>query len=868
MKSSSRVVLLIFTFVLLFLPVISAYSVNTFNNSEPIEYLDVLTTQNVTRYLEINENELITTGYFTVAGFNYSTTDTSSLDPYTVAEYKLDELSGDVVDSSGNGRNGQANNGVLRGESGVLNRAFYFDGSDDFVNTSNVTYFPNLSFSLWFKDGFVVSNENTPTTSNRINYYGFNDSGNLTIWSRNRGSNAGVGCNYYYQSISTNIPISQWNNIVINTNTFLGTEEVFINNVNYSSSWVLNTACGAIGNWGGSLTLGRYDVNGAITYVAGTVDQFVVYNKSLNSTEVNDVYSVTHSQLDNPRIFLNDTLIWDYTGEFNDSVPEENTTDLSNTINTYLDSCVFAGGVCAIPFLFTSESNGILRYSNLTFQSGGFIENSVTYNQNTISGANEDYKINLTFDSSQYTINVKLNFNGTNYSATTSDTGNVRVYSKSLTLPTISTPENVSLIWYVDITNGTTNTYNSNTYYQTISTFAIDNCSVYTFPLMNFTLYDEDDQSLLNGVNDSTSIKIDFTFYSIEDNIVVLNYSDIVSSVNPAQLCLLNDLNQTSYKLEGVVQYSSLDRFSEFYHFENYTLSNSTADINFKLYDLSNSTGQEFKITYKDANFVPVDNVILDIQRKYTGTGQFLTVERPKTGGEGYTTAHLVPADAIYNIYVLQKGTVVATFENIIASCQNPLITDCEINLNSYGSGGLASDFTNANDITFTSINYDTDTRVVSTTFIIPSGVSADVNLEVTLYDRLGTTAVCNDTVSSVSGSLSCTVPASFGNTTVIAKLYKDGVQVSQAIILARETPQTLYGDILILASVVMFLFFIGFGASSDNPMVMGFALIFGTITMVALNIFYSPSFFGAGASILWFVVAVILLAIKGASRQ
>jgi len=54
---------------------------------------------------------------------------------------------------------------------------------------------------------------------------------------------------------------------------------------------------------------------------------------------------------------------WSYSGEFN---LKQNTEDLSSSINFYLSTCTEdSEGYCTIPFLFHSDTMGILQYSNL-----------------------------------------------------------------------------------------------------------------------------------------------------------------------------------------------------------------------------------------------------------------------------------------------------------------------------------------------------------------------------------------------------------------------------------------------------------------------------------------------------------------------
>jgi len=97
---------------------------------------------------------------------------------------------------------------------------------------------------------------------------------------------------------------------------------------------------------------------------------------------------------------------------------------------------------------------------------------------------------------------------------------------------------------------------------------------------------------------------------------------------------LKSPLNSSVYRVDGVIQYDSVNRFQEFYNFQNYILNNATDNFTVGLYNLNDSNGEEFTITYKDANFVPVSNALVNIQRKYIDEGLFKTIEIPKTSAK------------------------------------------------------------------------------------------------------------------------------------------------------------------------------------------------------------------------------------------
>lgn len=396
------------------------------------------------------------------------------------------------------------------------------------------------------------------------------------------------------------------------------------------------------------------------------------------------------------------------------------------------------------------------------------------------------------------------------------------------------------------------------------SSLNIDNCTSFSNLLFNISLYDEDAQTLLNGTVQNTSIKVSIELIN-STGLQLSNYSYNFNQVNPVVLCSQSVADSSNYTLNGIIEYSSSGRFTEYYYFQNYSFN--SLDNLIYLYDLSTTTGQIFKIIYKDTNFVPVTGALINLQRRYIDEGKYKTVEQPKTGAEGYTIGHLVTNDVVYNIIVMKNGVVLATFEDVVAECQTPSLSTCQINLNSYGTSSIPSGFSNINDVTY-DLDYNATSRVVDLTYAITSGVSATVILNVSLYDSLGTTLICADSLSASGGDLSCNIPTTFGNGTAIIKVYKNGKEIANAVVKLKNDSRDIYGNNIILLAMIFFLVIVGIGASSDSPMIMGITIILGAVCLVALNILYSPSIIGAGATILWFIIVVVIVMIKGGRKE
>jgi hypothetical protein len=105
------------------------------------------------------------------------------------------------------------------------------------------------------------------------------------------------------------------------------------------------------------------------------------------------------------------------------------------------------------------------------------------------------------------------------------------------------------------------------------------------------------------------------------------------------------------------------------------------------------------------------------------------------------------------------------------------------------------------------------------------------------------------------------------GNATIKAKLYKNGVFQSFGTLRVGPTASGLYGAVLVFLSIIAFMTILGMGLSG-NPILTVIFLMVGAIMLFALNLVSNNGFLGAGATILWFIIAGILLLIKGARRN
>ena len=455
---------------------------------------------------------------------------------------------------------------------------------------------------------------------------------------------------------------------------------------------------------------------------------------------------------------------------------------------------------------------------------------------------------NLSYNSSENTGTIN-NHGGNNFTVT-----------KTITVPPVSEDTNISFYW--NITQGTLN-YALDTKNQTVLNFEIDDCTINGEVLYNFTIVDERTQKKLTPVGNNTDAKVDMEIRGFGTTTLIEQFNKSYSKINPFAVCFNSTDGQ--FNIDVQIQYDANGYEVEFYHIQNATINSANFPTNITLFDLNSTDSQLFKLIIKDSSFLAIKDALVEVHRKYIDEGVFKIVEIPRTDARGETAAHLVIQDAIYNFIIKKYGVTIATFENVIAVCQTPLVAPCIIDFNAFAETVTVPDFEEAEDFLFT-LGFNSSSRIISSIFSIPSGTPSVVAIEVIKEDALGT-SVCTDTLTSSSGTLNCAVGGSIGNSTVLAKIYKDGNLQAQGQVKLDQSPSDIYGGVLVIIALLIMMTLIGAGIS-DNPVYTVLFLMVGVILLFALNLVASNGFIGAGATILWLIIAIILILIKGGRRS
>ena len=510
--------------------------------------------------------------------------------------------------------------------------------------------------------------------------------------------------------------------------------------------------------------------------------------------------------------------------------------------------------------IYANDSVGfVTSYSfNWSYE---FFYLSESYTSSLLEGTNNTFKINLV-SSNALTVG-NLSYNGTSNFGTINNIGNNYTITKSMFSPLVSTDSNLSFFWNIIKSNGISYAFESHN--QTVLNFNIDNCSVNTINILNFSIKDEESQANLNATGDNVSIKIDLTLSTISGTTITTLYR-LYNQSTPAPVCINSSLGTGSYLIDALVEYQASNYAHEFYNIQKYNLNGTINPLqNITLYDLLSADNQPFRITYRDKSYLPVSNALVQINRKYVEEGIFKIVEVPKTDSYGETVGNLVVNNVIYTFNIVKDGVLLDSFPNVRVVCQTPTISDCKLDLNSFSSTSTIFNFTDDNDFSYTLITNRT-LRTTTALFTIPSGNISTIVLNVSTTDALGTSICSQSITTSGSSSLICTYPAPIGNVSLVAKLYRDGVLVGSGNINLNPSPKDMFNGFSVILALFVLLTLIGVSIS-DSPITMVILFMVGVILLTALNLVANTGFV-FGATILYLIIAIVLIIIKGAKRQ
>lgn len=562
----------------------------------------------------------------------------SSLSNHLIAYYKLDEISGPVIDSIKGLHNG-TNNGGTTNVDGIINKSYYFTGNQNVSLPTGYGVFDNneWTINLWTKMTNFGSNALMLKLDGEARIQ-LNEGAGKPRFEVNGGGSI----------IAPYIPqLEQWVMITLRQNSTGRT-------MFYNGTMVGTNSETAVAEDGtgipafGSLTAG----------FNGTYDEIGFWNRSLSDSEITTLYAGGDGMSYTTGYFY---FIYNSSQYFIECSEEE---VFNLTYPILSDYGVFGGEsninyTCdGVPYstsvTLTNQKNISLYYLNGTFLNNyswdyKIFENSRTYNATVYETAYEGYNINLTSNSSLTAVN--LLFNSTSYSMSNQGSG---IWSYSRDLP-ISVVGNNSIQFRFTY-NG--DIINSDTTYQNVSSIFFGLCNAtYTNHFLNLTFKDESDLSSLNGTIPTST----FTYYlgngaetkeyTLVNNTENLNYG----------FCASPDL---TFYVDPYIQYASSGYPQRIW---NPTLINYTSTITSQILYLLSSTDGLY-VTFQVVNVA--DQTISGVEVIATRDigGVDVVVGQGTTGDDGSVTLWLNP-DFIHSFSFSKTGFT--TFETSFAPTQS-----------------------------------------------------------------------------------------------------------------------------------------------------------------------------------------------------
>ncbi len=503
--------------------------------------------------------------------------------------------------------------------------------------------------------------------------------------------------------------------------------------------------------------------------------------------------------------------------------------------------------------LFANDTVGNVN-STITSFSPLFFELQQGFNTPVSEGNIENFSINISLASGKsistailsydlaLTTGVFSNIGGTNYSI-----------SATRSIPNVVSNQNFTFFWNITTTDNNNSASNSSD--QSVLPVPLNDCTTGDILVLNYSLRDEETQNILINATQNTTVEVDVTLFILGTTIEITNFSKLYENFSNVRVCIPSSLlNGSSFRLDALAKYGASDYATEYHNIQNFILTNNTVPQQIKLFDLLSEDSTDFTITFKDSNFVLVENALIDITRNYVAEGIFKTVEIPKTGSGGQTIGHFVRNDIIYTIIVSKNGVILGTFNNQIAVCADILTGDCQLNLNAFSSGIQSPDWITKDNISL-AYDFDESARTITTTFTTTGGGVVTMQTNGTQFSRLGNNSVCSPSVTSSSGSVICNIPPTFGNSSVILSVYKDGSLIQTSIFSFQQSAADTFGwmglfFVLLLVVTIPMLFM-------ESKIMMMVGSITGLIAGTLLNVFVGGSLLGIGSTILWLIVAI-----------
>lgn len=756
---------------------------------------------------------------------------------------------------------------IIHNSSGIFQ---YLNGTFDSFNESVTAFQSQNRFHIGYADdGYasVVFNGTIDETGLWINR-------SMTELEINQLWNGGLGISYAdyglnLLDISLNSPENNinystneinFNCSAISVNQNITNISLWINgNRNYSITGINNNLTELSKN----LTLNE-GVNNWTCSASGTVsnETFSTTNRSLmidtTIPEINVTYPadfVSYQKLGN-----NLTINWTISDTNLGACLASLDNGLNNISVGCLDGNITINVTSYLNNSFTLFANDTVGNKNNFTRFFNYIifQNNVTYNNLTTEGSTETFLLNFEKYSEYQVSTIKLNYNNSLYSSMFTLNGNNVAVSNIIAVPPKTNDIDVNFLWEITFTNGIK--INTSFYNQSIYVIQIDNCTQFSNLIYNFSILDEESKTNISG----TTVEVQINLYDSAKTYNIVNFSGIYSNKNPVTICsnrsMLNTINYSSdVVVKYYANYSGVNYAIRYYNILNQIISNLTVPKHINLYDLVLERSTDFQLTFKDKDLAFAPNILVNVYRQYVSDNDFKIVEIPLTDSNGQTVLHLVRNDVVYNfVMVNSSGDIVATFNKVIAFCQDYTIGSCAINLNALSEKDIIYDYTDDLGISYSTPVYSNVTDTVSFTFQSNNLSTVSVNLEVIKNNDFGNRTVCTNSITSSTGAVSCdTSTLTENDRYLFVNIYVNGgLKATKVIDIHSQTSVfgvstgACFALLFVLLIICMFM---------EDKQALLVALALGWVVIISLG-FLNGVIIGSVSGVVWLIICVIIM--------
>lgn len=765
-----------------------------------------------------------------------------------VSYWSMEQLTGDEPDRV-NGDNNITQINATRGVSGIIGNGLYFHnwstGQGEYANMSqNIKNYNSSTgaISIWFNWTPQIDQDDRLIYIISFDPSVTSESNSIILFLDNRsGTDNIIGAKLYYSTVffnclNINSLKNQWTHLVLNKNVtdaelyINGTLKCFATNRNWFND-SLNTV-GGVNMWNIA------DKKGVDTVgLRGTIDEIGIWNRTLNADEILGIYqaglsgngyvkegmvislspqsgittlnSTLNASISPINITLTNATLFLYYSSNGSLI--NSTTNVLTGVSENITKWVMKDMPLIYPLKWNvyacgnkDDSSALCEFksSNYTINYG-YQLNSETHSSEVSSSSNQNFVLNTNLTVTDIvSSSAYITYNYTIYTATKTTSGNQTIFTAAATTPNIlGSPVTINYNWTLNLVNSNGVTYSSNvsSQSQSVNAVGIDNCTIYNDTILNFTLWDEDDRTQLNGTIDLlVKLYTTNTTSVVKTFNMTFNYNPIYAN---AKICrsLINDTYDMSYEAKYWSNTSFYD--VEYKYADKIAHNNNTGIQNIKLYDLliSRTTNCIFQV--QDELLKDIEGAIIDVQRQYIPLNSFISVESPKTDYSGQTNAHLVLNDVLYNFPIYLNGELIGTFNNYRVTSST-----CNFAFNLIQSSAGIQDYSSYGDV---SVIYTLDKigRTLTANWITVDSVSHEITWRVLKNDQWGNTTICENSAEGTTGAFVCTIPQTYGNSSIVAEIWSSSTLtfIGRTIFTLEDTGDKIFGGLRIIFGLLMY---------------------------------------------------------------